>query len=989
MLSITKINSANSKAKHAKDGGSYLFYLESPSTRERGDFDDYARGEHEQDAPAPFWSCSGSALLGLEGIATQEQVERLARGLNPHTAEPMLRGSGDGHVMGVDMTFSAPKDVSILFAGADDQTRQVIIEAMKASVDAALGYTESISITRHGHAGRIKQHAEATIASCYMHFASRALDPQLHVHAFLFNLGKRQGSNEWSALDQKAQFDHKMATGMLFRVELASRIRQLGFQVEAVGPYFNVVGIDDSQREAMSKRSQDIKAYLEQHGLSSDDPAAREVASLNTRSSKSEPVYAELLELFSHDAEALGITPAWVNGLRSKTLEADQLAHEDQSFTLDAGELLSELLEKRSVITGQDALQLIGQKSMGQWDANRCREELNRFMEHPEVLHLGQTEYLSLVISSHSMLRLESDISLAVSAGRESKAHQAKPETVHEAFNALEAELAAKLGTRVDLSQQREAALHVCSQTGDHAFVEGWAGAGKTTMLKAVNEIYEQSGFRVFGCSQSASAALNLSRESGIRSSTIASLLLSLQAGRIRLDQQSVLVLDEAGVVGSREFSLLQQEVLKAGAKFVCVGDPKQLQPVEAGGIFGTLLERHGGAHISNIQRQRTDIKPLIDWLANRQGLVASLITEATAKTLHKLTDEAALSVIKSLAEKNERLAYALEKWRARFDQEWMREAIHELAEGDAHKALQKFDERGHLQLTSDGPQTMEALISAWGKDKNTLPDKAIIAGLRADVKELNHRARSHLKTQGVISVEAVHVEVELRDGTQEERELSVNDRIVFTKNDRELGVLNGMMGRLRSLHDGRMIVELDETNARGESSVAIPFSFGFFDHAYCITNHKAQGRTVESAHVYVNGSLLDREWAYVAASRSRHATTLYANLASLGLIDAESHLPDADAPKLREVYLNTLAGRMSNSRAKKTTLDYMAPLPASASQNAPPIKKRKPNIIRTMKAISEALHAIAARLIQAAQAPKARTANNEYELEAEQGLSR
>jgi hypothetical protein len=185
------------------------------------------------------------------------------------------------------------------------------------------------------------------------------------------------------------------------------------------------------------------------------------------------------------------------------------------------------------------------------------------------------------------------------------------------------------------------------------------------------------------------------------------------------------------------------------------------------------------------------------------------------------------------------------------------------------------------------------------------------------------------------------------------------------------------------------MMVELDEANARGENAVAIPFSFGFFDHAYCITNHKAQGRTVESAHVYLNGSMLDREWAYVAASRSRHATTLYANLASLGLIDVESHLPDADAPKLREVYVGALAGRMSNSRAKETTLDYLVPLPAAGSQAAPPIKKRQPNIIRTMKAISEALHAIAARLIQAAHAPKPRTANNEYELEAEQGLSR
>jgi conjugative relaxase-like TrwC/TraI family protein len=899
----------------------------------------------------------------------------------------MLRGAGDGHVMGVDMTFSAPKDVSILFAGADDQTRQAITDAMRASVNAALAYTESISITRHGHAGRIKQHAEATIASCYVHFASRALDPQLHVHAFLFNLGKRKGSNEWSALDQKAQFDHKMATGMLFRVELASRIRELGLEVNANGPYFEIAGITDQHREAMSKRSQAIKAYIDQHGLASDDPALREVASLNTRSSKAEPGYLELMQRFSQEAEALGITPAWINNLRSEAVETVQ--KEDQVFTLDADELLSELLEQRSVVTAQDALQLIGQKAMGQLNANQCREELAKFLKHTEVLHLGQTEHLSTAISSKAMLKLESDISHAVTAGKASKVHQTSAVAVHGAFDALESELEKRLGTPVDLSQQRQAALHVCSLSGDHAFVEGWAGAGKTTMLKAVNEIYEHEGFRVFGCSQSASAALNLSRESGIRSSTIASLLLSLQTGRIRLDQKSVLVLDEAGMVGSREFSMLQEQVLKAGAKFVCVGDPKQLQPVEAGGIFSTLLELHGGAHISNIQRQRTNIKPLIDWLANRQGLAASLILDATAKTLHKLPEEAALSVIENLSKDNERLAYALEKWRARFDQEWMRDAIHELAEGDAKTALQKFDERGHLQLTADAPQTMQTLIAAWAKDKNSLQDKAIIAGLRADVKQLNQLARSSMMEQGSISLdEAVIVEVELRDGTKEERELAKNDRIVFTKNEKELGVLNGMMGTVKALHHDRMVVHLDDANANGETAVLIPFSFSFFDHGYCITNHKAQGRTVESAHVYLNGSMLDREWAYVAASRSRHATTLYANLASLGLIDTESHVPEADAPKEREVYLNALAGRMSNSRAKKTTLDYLAPLPVAASQAAPPIKKHS-NIVSTMKAVRDLIQQMAARLLHTAQLSKKRSASSELELEAELGLGR
>src|SRR5207244_3323705 len=157
----------------------------------------------------------------------------------------------------------------------------------------------------------------------------------------------------------------------------------------------------------------------------------------------------------------------------------------------------------------------------------------------------------------------------------------------------------ARLSVRVSLDQQRRAATHVACETGRHAFVEGWAGTGKTTMLKAVGHAFCQAGLEVFGCCQSAAAAQNLARETGLPSRTIASLLLSLREGRAKLTAKTVLVLDEAGMVGSADFALLQDEALKAGAKLVAVGDPKQLQPIGAGGIFASLMREHGKAEIS------------------------------------------------------------------------------------------------------------------------------------------------------------------------------------------------------------------------------------------------------------------------------------------------------------------------------------------------------------------------------------------------------
>jgi conjugative relaxase-like TrwC/TraI family protein len=177
-----------------------------PSTRERTDFDDYARGEHDIDSPPPFWACKGAALLGLDDIAEAEQVERLAKGFHPITGAALVIGAGDKHVMGLDMTFSAPKDFSAVFAGSDEPTRAALLKCLQQSAKAALGYAESSAVTRHGKGGLIKQTAEAAVAACYTHFASRALDPQLHVHAFLFNVGKRKDSQEWSALEHRPQF---------------------------------------------------------------------------------------------------------------------------------------------------------------------------------------------------------------------------------------------------------------------------------------------------------------------------------------------------------------------------------------------------------------------------------------------------------------------------------------------------------------------------------------------------------------------------------------------------------------------------------------------------------------------------------------------------------------------------------------------------------------------------------------------------------------
>lgn len=907
MLSITKIHSAG-----ASKGGGYSSYLDHLNDTHA--FDEYARA-HELGGPLPFWFGGGAVELGLSGVCSPKEVGHLSEGHHPAKGAPLVKGAGRSHVMGADLTFSCPKDVSVLFAGADAKLQADIVRAMHGSVKEALGYAQSIAITRHGKGGAIKQLAKSVVASVYTHFASRALDPQLHAHAFLFNVGQRQDGS-WSALEHKSQFEHQKATGILFRVALAHRLGTLGFQITASDGLFTVDGISQAQREALSKRSRELQEAIDAGGMG-NDAASKKAAALATRSRKDEPPLKDLIAKFSDDAKNLGLTPSVIAGLRGNGKTHD--------FALDQQALVDRLTISNSVFSKQDVLRAICTQAMGQWSAGQCLEELERLIKSPLLVHLAQTDTLTQVYTSKKMLTLESDISLRVELGKNSKGHQIEATRVDAAFDALQNELTAKVGVKVNLDEQRAAAHHICYQTGTHAFVEGWAGTGKTTLLKAVGDVFRCEGYGLVGTALSASAALNLERETDIRSSTLAGLLLSIENGSMKLGPKTVVVLDEAGLVNSELFGLLQKQVVSAGAKLVAIGDPKQLQPIEAGGIFKSLITKHGAVQVSRIQRQKTDISPLLKYLESQGAKSIPGVVKERAKAIWALPEDARLRAIEALASLDPKVARAIDRWRARFDHQWLRAAVQSFATGQAQEALQTMEEHGCLHLISDKESAQDALISDWSTHKASLADKAIIAATRADVAALNAKARSALVAQGVVlDANGMETFVKLRDETEELRRFAPGDRMVFTKNDRTLGLVNGLLGTVQSIHqkaDGpHVVVALDDVNASGQRLISVPVSFGYFDHAYCLTNHKAQGKTVDTAFVFVDPRFADREWSYVAASRSKHGTHLYVDESTLTPLNVEAH-HQQEAPVKSP--LEALASFMSRSRAKGTTLDY------------------------------------------------------------------
>ncbi|PRD43556.1 Ti-type conjugative transfer relaxase TraA [Phyllobacterium phragmitis] len=235
--------------------------------------------------------------------------------------------------------------------------------------------------------------------------------------------------------------------------------------------------------------------------------------------------------------------------------------------------------------------------------------------------------------------------------------------------------------------EQRVAIGHVASSTRIAAVV-GRAGAGKTTMMKAAREAWETAGYRVVGGALAGKAAEGLEKEAGITSRTLASWELAWQRGRDQIDDKTVFVLDEAGMVASRQMAEIVETVTKAGAKLVLVGDPDQLQPIEAGAAFRAIADRIGYAELGTIYRQRNS---------------------------------------------------------------WMRTASMDLARGDVSSAIGAYDKAGLVQTGWTRDEAIEKLIADWNHDYDPDKSSLILAYLRRDVRTLNELARARLVERGLV----------------------------------------------------------------------------------------------------------------------------------------------------------------------------------------------------------------------------------------------
>jgi len=482
----------------------------------------------------------------------------------------------------------------------------------------------------------------------------------------------------------------------------------------------------------------------------------------------------------------------------------------------------------------------------------------------PERIDAETGEVCNARYSTQDMIDLE--LAMARSAERlhQAQSHGVDPHHVDRAMERQDNALRKSSGAMLSASdssaglsdEQRHAIAHITGLERIAAVV-GFAGAGKSTMLAAAREAWEAQGYQVHGAALAGKAAEGLEESSGIESRTLASWTYSWDHGRGMIGGSDVFVIDEAGMVGSRQLARFIGEAEERGAKIVLVGDHEQLQAIGAGAPFRAIAEQIGHVELSGIRRQRHD------W--QRQASVAF--------------------------------------------------ATHKTAEG-----LAAYRDHGDIHFAESREEAMAQIVRDYLADSEKRADgtRVAMAHRRADVRALNDAIRSELQNrQKLERGQELSDGVDRGDGeagreltfqtNNGKRAFGPGDRIIFLENNRDLGVKNGMLGTVEHVEPGKIIARLD---GRGGDSVSIPTdSYQAIDHGYATTIHKNQGATVDRAFVLAS-STMDRHLTYVAMTRHRDSVQLYADIkefAKAGRLVDHGIAPYEHHRQARENYFVTL----------------------------------------------------------------------------------
>ncbi len=770
-------------------------------------------------------------------------------------------------VVGYDLTFSAPKSVSVLWAAATPAQQVAIEAALTDAVRVGVRYLEEhaayvrVSVANETGKGRHleSQRARGLLAGAYLHETSRALDPQLHFHVVVANMAEGP-DGKVRTLDGRALYFHARTASHLAAAELRHRLASdLGLAWKPV--HRGLADVDGVFREAIVEMSQ-RKAQMDRHieGMDGRQPTTargRQIAAYDTRAAKDAPV----------DPDAL--RPAWEErlagvGFDRKAIEACyDLQRGPALVTDDDRRELFNLMSSQDGITEfaatfdrRDVLRFVADWAGDRLGVNDIEDLADRWLLNPEIVRLepaqrdsrtgdartgdartgdvirradGRTvraNFDEQLYTTRAMLGIEAGIDAAYLRGRGAGVAVVPPATVD-----------AILADRRHLGDDQVEMVRALTSAGHRIqAVYGPAGSGKTTALEAAARAWEEAGYNVVGGAVQGTAAEIVGDKAGVRNATVASVLWRVASGDRSINASSVIIVDEASTLGNRDFLALTRAAERTGASLILIGDPAQHTAVAAGGAWRALLEAYPDdvARLRHVRRQKGE-----DMADVRQALV---------------------------------------HWRA----------------GKIDKAINLLDSHGRVVVASDRDELLTTVVDDWyadrlrRKDNPDLSPSSMMTERHRERRELNALARARLVADGTL-----HGPV-LRAG---ELEFQAGDEVMALEQERDLRPAKSTKrGDFVHTAEKGTVVEVRLPAGRRDPGslvvdferrgpVVVPMEYltrpldrgivGALAHSYTRTTHAAEGDTYDAARPVATDAS-SAKGVYVGVTRGEHDLRLY-----------------------------------------------------------------------------------------------------------------
>lgn len=875
------------------------------------------------------WFGKGAEMLGFAGkVEKQQFFETLAGEIEGQRLGKYVTNEDSGekereHRPGTDITFSAPKSVSLL---AEVAGSQEVREAHEGAVKAALGYIErEYAQTRQMRDGEIETVKTGNLAvAMFRHNTSRDLDPQTHTHAIVMNATKRE-DGEWRSLTNDEIYKAQRIVGAIYTGELADRLQALGYELRRSDDKgnFEIAGVTREQIEHFSQRRAGIEAALADKGIDIDTATARqkEDATLSTRARKGDVDHVELIQEWKSRAKDVGIDLANIQAKAAEQRSLGGVMRDDRLSGRQAMEFAAaHVIEREAVVSKNLLMQTALEHGAGRVSPKDVEKAFDKLEMEGHLVKLPDGNY-----TTKKMLGSET---WALEQVRDTKGQGRRilgENTVSERLSAAEKQLGINY-----TAGQREAIVKTLSTHDRFVGVQGLAGSGKTTMLRAVNDLAKSQDWTVRGMAPTGAAAKVLGRETGIQTDTVSMFLIKERQLQRDIEfvqanaapdfkrKPELWLVDEASFLSQRQKAQIDNMAKKADAKVVYIGDKLQLQAVEAGKPF-EMAQSNGldTAYMTEISRQKTpELRKAVDMIVGRDqvdadGRLTTLALNHNARAFNYLDqvgrvketkDNPINQLVKDIvalppAERERTIVITAYNKDRHAINDGVRHELRRLGELPKKESdLETLENKGWSRaVVKEAQYYREGDVVRFGRDYKALDAKkgeymrvAGVDGAQRGVVVLQKADGSTIAWEP-----GKHNKVEVYESQQ--RGLSVGDLIRITRNS-EHDLKNGEVGRIIAMEGSKATLELRHGKDVSKHEMDLNQAENkHWDHAYASTVHASQGSTQHRTMFHIRAPeaqddrKMDKELAdmirvfgdrsfYVGATRASHDIMIYTN---------------------------------------------------------------------------------------------------------------